>query len=631
MSNACRRFTLLISVSSLALFGQAGVGVITTIAGTTAPGGTPQRGYSGDGGPATAAMIALADVSNACDSRVNPNYEQTSHLVIDAGNNVFFTDSANQRIRKIDSSGTITTVAGTGQKPPGGGPPFCDYTGSGSGIGDAGPALSATLYYPSDLALSSNGNLIFSDQQANRVRQITTNGQVSTIIGSGRHDFYSPGVPLTSTPLDWPGALALDSTGNIYFANEHTYRIAKTQNGVLVNFAGAGVSSGYSGDGGRATDALLSRVTGIGSANGVLYIADETNHRIRQVTPDGTIRTIAGTGSAGFSGDGGPATSAQLNMPADVKVDQNGNIYIADMMNHRIRRIDSSGIITTVAGDGNQGRGPDSVAATASSLNTPCAIAIAPNGDLYIADWQNYLIRKVSFSAQPVITPGSVVNAASFAPAPIPVAPGSIITILGANLAQSTATAASSSLPTSLAGATVQINNLNAPLYYVSGTQINAQVPYETPLGPATVTVSTPSGTSASQAVNVGATAVGVFEYGGTRGIVTNQDGTLNGPSNPEARGNVVVAYLTGQGAVDPPAVTGQPASATVLSRVTSPASATLGGVDSPVLFLGLAPTLIGVAQANIQIPANAPTGSDIVLVITVGGQASNTTTISIR
>ena len=464
------------------------------------------------------------------------------------------------------------------------------------------------------------------------MRQISASGQISTIIGSGRHDFFSPGIPLTSTPLDWPGALAIDAKGNIYFANEHTYRIAKTQNGVLVNFAGTGVSAGFAGDNGRATDALLSRVTGIGlSPNNTLYIADQTNHRIRQVTPDGIIRTIAGTGTAGFSGDGGPAATAQLNLPSDVKVDASGNIYIADMMNHRVRRIDTSGIITTVAGDGNQGRGPDSVSATSSSLNSPCAVALAPNGDLYIADWQNYLIRKVSFSSQPTITPGAVVNAASYAPAPIPVAPGSIISVLGANLATSTAVASSSSLPTSLGGTTVQINGIKVPLYYASGTQINAQVPYETPLGPATVQVTTGAGVSAAQSVNVGAAAVGVFLYDGTRGIVTNQDGSLNGLANPERRGNIVVVYLTGQGAVTPPAATGQPASDTVLSSANAPYSATLGGVDSKVLFLGLAPTLIGVAQANIDIPANAPIGSEVILVITVGGQASNTSTISIK
>ena len=588
------------------LLGQTGVGVITTIAGTTVPGGSRQRGLSGDGGPATSAMLAFADVQNACDSRMS-NYEQTSHLIVDSANNVYFTDSANQRIRKVEASGAITTVVGTGQKPP-----------------------------TAPVGGSSSGNLVIADEQANRIRQVSGSGQISTIVGSGIHNFFSTIATVATTGLDWPGTLAIDTTGTLYFVELHSYRVAKIQNDKLVTVAGIGPVSNPPanlGDGGAATSAVLgTRVTGIAiDKNNILYIADETNHRIRRVGTDGIIRTIAGTGTAGFSGDGGPATSAQLNMPSDVKLDASGNVYIADMMNHRIRRIDPSGIITTVAGDGKQGRGADSVPATSSSLNTPSAIALGPTGDLYILDWQNYLIRKVSFSARPTITPGAVVNAASFAPSPVPVAPGSIITILGANLADSTSSASSVPLPSSLGGATVQINGTNAPLYYASSTQINAQVPYETPLGTATVTVTTAAGSSVSEPANVGATAPGIFQYDGTRGVVTNQDGSLNGPANAEARGNVVVIYLTGQGAVSPVGVTGQPASSTTLSPASAPYSATIGGANANVLFLGLAPTLIGVAQANVIIPPAAPTGSEVVLVVTVGGQASNTATISVK
>ena len=607
--------------------------MITTIAGGTQPGGLPQRGFSGDGGPASAALLAFADVRNACDSRVNADFEQINHLAIDPAGNLYFTDSANQRIRKIDTAGTITTVVGNGQKPPVAGPPACDNTGGASGVGDGGPALAARLYYPGDLAIAPNGSILISDQQANRVRQVSPSGQISTAVGSGGHNYYSPGVAATGSPLDWPGALALDANGAIYFVEQHSSRIAKVQGGVLITIAGLGTLAGFSGDGGKATSASFgSRVTGIAlDRNGVLYVADQTNHRIRAVAPDGIIRTIAGTGTAGFSGDGGPAAASQLNAPADVKVDATGNIYIADMMNHRIRRIDPSGIITTVAGDGNQGRGADNVPATSSSLNTPSAVALGANGDLYIADWQNYLIRKVSFSTRPAITPGAVVNAASFAPSPIPVAPGSIISILGANFAVSTVSASASPLPASLGGVSVQIKGVDVPLYYVSSTQINAQVPYETPLGPAAVTITTAAGVSAAEPVSVGATAIGIFQYDGSRGVVTNQDGRLNGPANPETRGNVVVAYLTGQGLVNPPVPTGAPAPSTVLSYAAAPVSATVGGLNAKVLFLGLAPTLIGVAQANIEIPAAAPVGAEVVLVISAGGQASNTTTISVK
>ena len=622
---------VLFSVLGTYATGQTGTGVITTLAGTTSTDSAPARGYSGDNGPGTNALLAPADVKNACDSR-QPTYEQTVHLVVDSGN-VYFTDSANQRIRKISAQGIISTIAGTGDKPAVGAPPACENTSGASGIGDGGPALAARLYYPGDIAVAPNGNIIIVDQQDNRLRQINSSGQISTIIGSGLHNLYVPSAPPTVSPLDWPSAIAIDSNGVIYFAELHSSRVAKLANGVLVTVAGAGIP-GFSGDGGKATSARLSsNVTGIAlDANNNLYIADELNHRVRKVTPDGVINTIAGNGTAGFSGDGGPASDAMLNMPADVKVDKQGNVYIADMLNHRIRRIDASGKITTVAGDGRQGRGPDNVPAAASSLNTPASVALDSVGDLYIADWQNFLIRKVSFSNRPLITPGAIVNAASFAPAPIPVAPGSIVSLFGVNLAADTVGASSVPLPTSLAGVSVRINGTPAPLFFVSPNQINAQVPYETSLGQAAVTVTTGTGTSTAETLNVAPSAVGIFQYSGTtRAVVLNQDGTPNGPENPESRGRVLVVYLTGQGAVDPPVPTGQAAPTDSLSYVRAPSSSSVGGADATVLFLGLAPTFVGVTQANIQIPSGAPVGSSVSLVISVAGQGSNTTTVSIK
>ncbi len=590
------------------------------------------RGYSGDGGPAAGALLAFADLHNGCDSR-QPDFEQTTHLFVDPAGNIFFTDSANQRIRRIDASGAISTFAGNGQKPPVNGPPNCENTGGSAAIGDGGPAASARFLYPGDVVVAPGGSMVIADQQDNRVRQISTSGQITTLAGSGVHNLYAPNTPATVSPLDWPGALAIDSTGVVYFAELHSSRVAKIVNGSLVTVAGTGIP-GYGGDGGRAVNATLGgRVAGIAlDSSNNLYIADEANHRIRLVTTDGNIRTIAGTGTAGFSGDGGPATAAQLNMPSDVKLDRKGNIYIADMQNNRIRRIDASGVITTVAGDGQLGRGPDNVAATASSLNWPVAVSLDSNNDLYIADWQNFLIRKVTFSSLPTISQNAVLNAASFAPSPVPVAPGSIISILGVNFAGSALSASTVPLPQSLGNVSAQINGINMPLYYVSPTQINAQVPFEVAQGPATITVTTPSGISTAASANIGSSAVGVFESASsTRAVAVNQDGSLNAPGNPESRGNVVVVYLTGQGAVNPPGATGQPAPLTSLSYATGTPGASVGGVNASVLFLGLAPGFVGVAQANIQIPQNAPVGDAVVLVVSVGGQASNTTTIAVR
>lgn len=625
------QFLLFAALLAVGARAQTRAGVITTIAGATPPGGAPASGYSGDNGPAVSAQLAFANIRNACDER-QPDFEQTVHLVVDSGN-VYFTDSANHRIRRIDPQGIISTIAGTGERPPVGSPPFCENTGGAAAIGDGGPAAGARFYYPGGIAITPNKSIIIADQQNNRVRQISPSSQISTLIGSGGHNIYAPGVPVTLTPLDWPSAVAVDSSGAVYFAEIHSSRVGKVVNGTLLTVAGTGIP-GSGGDGGRAVSAGLSRqVTGIAlDANNNLYIADGLNHRIRKVTSDGTITTIAGSGSGGFSGDGGLATAARLNMPADVKVDARGNVYIADMLNHRIRRVDPSGMITTVAGDGRQGRGPDSVPATASSLNTPAGIALDPSGDLYIADWQNYLIRKVSFSGQPLITPGAIVNAASFAGPPIPVAAGSIVSLFGVNLAGEVAEATAVPLPKSLGNVSVKMNDVELPLFFVSPAQINAQVPADAAIGRATMTVTTTTGTSAAEVVNIGAAAPGIFQYGGTnRAVALNQDGTPNSPDNPESRGRVIAVYLTGQGALDNPVPTGEAAPAAVLSRALNPSTATIGGTDATVHFLGLAPTFVGVAQANIEIPASAITGSSVPLVITVAGQSSNAPTVSIR
>jgi uncharacterized protein (TIGR03437 family) len=315
-----------------------------------------------------------------------------------------------------------------------------------------------------------------------------------------------------------------------------------------------------------------------------------------------------------------------------VAFDAGGNLYIADMGNHRIRRVDTSGTITTVAGNGAPGRGADDVPATSSSLNFPSGVAVDAAGNLYIDDWQNYLIRKVTFSAQPAINPGGVVNGASFAPAPSPVAPGSIISLFGLNLAFAESTASEIPLPTELGGASVKVNGSAIPLYFVSPTQINAQLPFEIVPGTATAVVSNAAGDSPPVTFNVAASAVGVFQFAGTnRAIALNQEGDLNGPDHPEARGKVIQVFATGQGLVSPAVATGQAALSDPLSRVTSPMTATIGGVPADIQFFGLAPGFVGLAQVNIQIPDNVTTGDQVGMFISVNGQAGNTATIAVK
>jgi adhesin/invasin len=183
-----------------------------------------------------------------------------------------------------------------------------------------------------------------------------------------------------------------------------------------------------------------------------------------------------------------------------------------------------------------------------------------------------------------------------------------------------------------LGDVSVKVNGVNIPLYFVSSQQINAQMPFETAAGDAAVSVTNSLGTSDPVPFKVAPAAVGIFEYSGSnRAIAMNQDGSFNSPDNPELRGRVVVLYLTGQGPVSPPVPTSQAAPGDVLSAATLPKSASIGGADATIQFLGLAPGFIGLAQANVSIPADAPAGDVVPLIITVGGQPSNSVTISVR
>jgi uncharacterized protein (TIGR03437 family) len=572
-------------------------GVITTIAGRTPVNGAPVRGFDGDGGPALAAALSLANFQNTCD----PNrFEQTSHIAVDAKSNIYFTDSNGQRIRRIDPSGVITTIAGTGDQPG----PACQAPGP---VNDGGKALAARLFNPADVVVHPNGSLLIADQQNNRIRQITASGTISTIAGSGSHNLYAPGIPATTSPMDWPSSLVIDANGLIYFAEEHSNRIGKIG-------ADGKLSTVVDLDPTKFT-ATLNKPMGIAfDRNGGLLIADTGNHRIRRVDPSGAITTIAGSGREAFCGDGGPAINACFDTPMDVKADALGNIFVADTGNNRVRRIDPSGTITTVAGTGIPGRGADGIAATASALNFPCALALDADGSLYIVDWQNYLIRKVTFAAAPSIAAGGIVNGASFTSA---VAPGSLISIFG----------------TSLSGASaVEVNGTAVPLIAVTPGQINAQLPYETAAGAATAVVVTPAGRSAAATFTVSPIACGVFAYAGSdRAIAANQDNSLNSPAIPESRGRAIVLYMTGLGAVSPAVGTGQTAPPDALSSAAATVHATVGGVPATVLFAGLTPGFIGLGQVNVLVPDGAPTGDAVPVILESSGQTSKTVTVSIR
>lgn len=370
---------------------QARVRKISQITGTIhTVAGTGITGYSGDGGPATAAeLTGIFDVA------------------IDQNRNLYIADYSNNRIRKVDSSGIITTVAGNG---------------TGGFNGDGGQASLTQIYQPIGMCVTSDGStLLFSDWQNHRVRKISN--PVAPIAGPSIVSVGSS-IPLSSITYGgtWsssnPSLATVGSTGIVTGASSGIATISYTVitacgtsvatkvvtvtassatacNGITT-FAG-NATMGYSGDGGAATSGMLSQPAGVAKDNnGNVYIADQFNHCIRKVNASGVITTFAGTGTAGFSGDGGPATSAQLNLPHALAIDANGNLIIADEYNYFIRKVSTTGIISTIAGTGVAGYSGDGGPATSAMFGHVFQMAIDNGGNIFFADQRNNNIRKIS-------------------------------------------------------------------------------------------------------------------------------------------------------------------------------------------------------------------------------------------
>ncbi len=333
---------------------------ITTVAGTGS------LGFLGDGGLATSADLDPEGVA------------------VDGQGNIFIADEVDHRIRKVDPDGIITTVAGN--SPP---------VSFGGFSGDGGPAISATLSFPRGVAVDGQGNLFIADTNNHRIRKVGPDGIITTVAGNGGTGFSGDGGPATSSQISRPEEVAVDGQGNLFIADANNGRIRKVgPDGIITTMAGTG-AFGALGDGGPATSARVFSPEGVTvDGQGSLFIAAE--NRIRKVGPDGIITTVAGTGVAGYSGDGGPATSAQINSPRGVATDNEGNLFITDSGNNRIRKVGPDGVITTVAGTGVAGFSGDRGPAASAQLRFPGGTAMDKQGDLLIADASNNRIRKVS-------------------------------------------------------------------------------------------------------------------------------------------------------------------------------------------------------------------------------------------
>ncbi|WP_433964810.1 Ig-like domain repeat protein [Tunturiibacter gelidiferens] len=307
-----------------------------------------------------------------------------SAIVFDSAGNLYFAETGNHVIRKVDTVGNITTIAGTGTQ---------------GFSGDTGPATAATLDSPQGLALDNANNLYIADTHNHRIRTLNlTTGIITTIAGS-TSGFSGDNAPALSSQLNLPTALATDASGNLYLADTGNHRIREitSSTGLITTIAGTG-TQGYSGDGTSAISAAIDSPTGIAvDASSNLYLADTHNHRIRKITSStGIITTIAGTGLPGFSGDTTPAANATLALPHGLTADASGNLYLADTANHRIRRIDAiTGVITTVVGDGTQTFAGDNGSPTAASLDSPTATSFSPANSLTLSDTGNQRIRQV--------------------------------------------------------------------------------------------------------------------------------------------------------------------------------------------------------------------------------------------
>ena len=311
-------------------------------------------------------------------------------IATDKQGNIFISIREHNIISRIDTSGTMTQFAGSGES---------GYAG------DGGPAINARLRTPAGLTFDSKGNLYIADRENHRVRKVDTKGNITTVVGNGMAGFSGDGGPAVEASLNLPSGLVVDDKGNLFVSDRSNDRIRVVdKNGIIRTYAGSGVA-GYGGDAGPALRAQLDKPFGLAlDKKGNLYIADRNNNRVRRVTPEGIMTTVAGDGGFFFMGDNGPAYRASVAGPTGVVVDKDGNLYIADRNNNRIRIVDPLGMIRTVVGTGQQDYNGDSEVARETNLYLPFGLALDKKGNLLVIDRSHYRIRRIDPKAGKVET-----------------------------------------------------------------------------------------------------------------------------------------------------------------------------------------------------------------------------------
>ncbi len=581
-------------------------GIISTVAG----GGS--LGDSGDGGPATSALLG------------NP-----TGVVVDKAGNIYIADSIFNVIRKVNAKGIISTFAG-----------------GGVSLGDGGPATSARLVLTAPhigLAVDSTGNVYITDTGDMRVRKVDTAGTITTVAGNsttlGLGSFSGDGGPATSAGLNSPNGVAFDNKGNMYISDYGNLRIRKVDtSGIISTLAGIGNPGGSdAGDGGPATSAQLSGSTDVAAdRKGNVYIADLEH--VRVVNSSGIINTAA----HGFFGtcNQTPTPASGSDVAANgLAVESAGNLYMADKTGGCIQELETDGLISSIAGGGSNLKG-DGGPATDAAL-TPSAVAIDSSGNLYITSV--YAVRKVTASgappsAEPVIsTTNGVVNGASFT---LGIAPNTFVTIAGTNFSTVTDswTVTGGVLPTTLDGVSVSIGGSPAYVNYVSPTQINVLTPPGLTGEFLNVVVTNSVGASVPSLVISSEYMPAFFTWPGNQVVATHTDftwavknGTFPGTTTVPAKpGETIILWGTGFGPTSPAIPPGVTVPSTATYSTTAVPTIEVNLVPATVYGAALAPGFAGLYQLAFQVPVGLSDGTYQVVAF-IGEPAANVPMLTVQ